>query len=645
MKLSDIVYTLLKRFTVKNRNHIVNFDEFVKFFLYYKEQDNTGQFDPFDPDPSNAIKAQLILLEEKGSCTLNYVNEKIHSLCFGDYFKEKLLAKYNEVELSPEEPFPDEKNCGFELPPKMAESVNIKEDFIPLLKRNDLANIHYVRLRFPGNIKDVLIPGSILRDRLPLLSLQRIGVYLSLKNNATYLWRKLNTVLNQPEQTIFNALKNLRESPGKMLEDLKEPSGVSFPFWAQVSNFIIKDLLNKNEKQSLDHTFCQAAFIIGYLNIHARDLIHERNERADALNSVGSRIKKPPYAYSLQDILTFKERETLLLDNKYSKPELFEYLEEKASPSEQETLGEIILLRLSSKEERYIHREAILFLCYKGVSDAHASYRRQIVDDWGNKLASFKTIRSMKEDEIFRRDLGGSLKKDNPLLYSLLNYNLLFLAINQNPKATLVEEVRRFLDVKKKTLLPIDEILKLNRKDLLEEAMRTLPFWRNIPIISGLIAAWRNAWKKFLASWRDYTKKTKTPARPLSQNEFNNNINKKRGARNAPDQKTVYRQKINRLMETFVEEGKNLDMSLQELAEAWNPLYDPKAKANLVEDVNSLTRDYLKNLRRGFLISPPDAERIRNMACLLGENKGFARIKDQDLLIRYLELYIIKCLR
>ncbi|MBN1685068.1 MAG: hypothetical protein JW852_00355, partial [Spirochaetales bacterium] len=73
----------------------------------------------------------------------------------------------------------------------------------------------------------------------------------------------------------------------------------------------------------------------------------------------------------------------------------------------------------------------------------------------------------------------------------------------------------------------------------------------------------------------------------------------------------------------------------------WNPLFDPQAKANLVEDVNALVRDFLRKLKRGFLVRPPDAARIRNMAENLGANHAFDQIKNRDALQRYIELYMI----
>ena len=83
---------------------------------------------------------------------------------------------------------------------------------------------------------------------------------------------------------------------------------------------------------------------------------------------------------------------------------------------------------------------------------------------------------------------------------------------------------------------------------------------------------------------------------------------------------------------------------MDELVERWNPLFDPQAKSNLVEDVNSLVRDFLRKLKRGFLVKPPNAARITNMAESLAANHAFDQIKKRDALQRYIELYMISVL-
>ena len=112
----------------------------------------------------------------------------------------------------------------------------------------------------------------------------------------------------------------------------------------------------------------------------------------------------------------------------------------------------------------------------------------------------------------------------------------------------------------------------------------------------------------------------------------------------AVDSLAGYRKAIAGLRDRALPAGKSLPTALDELAERWNPLYAPEQKANLVEDVNSLARDFLRSLRKGFLVSPPTLERLRDLAKQLATGKHLERIRKKEPLERYLELYFIKIL-
>jgi hypothetical protein len=112
----------------------------------------------------------------------------------------------------------------------------------------------------------------------------------------------------------------------------------------------------------------------------------------------------------------------------------------------------------------------------------------------------------------------------------------------------------------------------------------------------------------------------------------------------AKDSLAGYRKAIAGLRARAVPAGKSLPATLEELAEKWNPLYAEEQKANLVEDVNALARDFLRSLRRGFLVSPPSLERLLLAYLLQVLAPGELLRQLPEPLERYLEIYFIKCL-
>ena len=105
-----------------------------------------------------------------------------------------------------------------------------------------------------------------------------------------------------------------------------------------------------------------------------------------------------------------------------------------------------------------------------------------------------------------------------------------------------------------------------------------------------------------------------------------------------------YRKSIQMLVSQYVPKGKSLDGMLEELSEKWNPLYETEQKRNLVEDVDALVRDFVRPIRRSFHVKPPDSNRIHALAEQLAASKSLGKIKKKELLVRYIELYIVRCL-
>ncbi len=102
---------------------------------------------------------------------------------------------------------------------------------------------------------------------------------------------------------------------------------------------------------------------------------------------------------------------------------------------------------------------------------------------------------------------------------------------------------------------------------------------------------------------------------------------------------------IQELISQYVPEGTTTDETLDELAEKWNPLFASEQKQNLVEDVNALVRDFLRPIRRSLTERVPDVTRIHALAEQLSTSKCLAQIKKRNILTRYIELYMIRCLQ
>jgi len=167
---------------------------------------------------------------------------------------------------------------------------------------------------------------------------------------------------------------------------------------------------------------------------------------------------------------------------------------------------------------------------------------------------------------------------------------------------------------------------------LLDDAKLRVPFWKRLTVFRGLFYFFRNLFRGIKKTWNKSRERKGRREPPLQHPEAGtvSTTTLSHAAPSSPrpaeavgsttlrpissKQLVAYRKAVHDLKLEFIGSEKTIPQSLKELMEKWNPLYDSQARTNLVEDVNAMVRDYLRNIRRTFRITPPDAARIRSLA-------------------------------
>ncbi len=89
----------------------------------------------------------------------------------------------------------------------------------------------------------------------------------------------------------------------------------------------------------------------------------------------------------------------------------------------------------------------------------------------------------------------------------------------------------------------------------------------------------------------------------------------------------------------------SLDQYMSMLIEKWNTMINPEAKRNLVEDINSLVRDYLRKTLRSMKPASLTVDRVDSMANNLLRVPALMQIKNHGALREYLKTYFLKLLK
>jgi len=594
------------------------------------------------------IVAALQELERKGRCSLSYERNTLKTVTVSRFAELLLASEYRAILKDVHRPFPREETLGGAVPEADLLSLDVKKDYVTVLASADAPARPIARILFPEGIAPLLVPSQILGTGLVEAAVARIGLYLQDPKNGAYAENKLTALLKGNDKTLRQTLDSLVQQTSKATESVFSPNEFTFRFWNHLGNVVLQDFRKKKEKTAEDHACCQSAYLIGYYIFHQKGRMAREQERESDRKRLDASVRKPPFVFSFEDLYGLRDMAGVPLTRKYDRQFISSFIEEKTRSGDPQALPFLVNVKCGAKEY-FIQRDMIVPVFLKQQTEAAEKIRKAVLDEWEAKLRANKPDQPMKDDKAFSRDLEIRLKEDFPLLSALANAPLLFLA---REGADLPAEARTEVDrcfLKPDTLQPYAKLLGLDRAALIRVASAALPFWQTTPIIRQIVLFFL---RLFTGSPRKReSREAPEPRRPAATAEVRAQEEEPReAAPAAKDKKNQdalmrYKKAIQALKESYVPQGSNMDGTLAALAEKWNPLFEPKAKANLLEDVNALVRDDLRSLKRSLLQKPPDAQRIKQLAEDLSTNKHLESIKKRDQLRRYIELYMIKCLQ
>jgi len=664
---------LLRIYTANHRSARVDRLEFINFVKNYAGRYTLKfpQLESFVERTEGMVDTYLRVLTERGLCTLEKEGQEDRWIFFSRYFVEALHKAFKAIEAKAELPFPAAEDLKITIPEHMITELNIKTDFVSVLGEMKAEKTQILRVTFPQLINPLLVTSDLVDRKLMELAVQKLRVYLESKNNASYIAHRLHPALRGNERGLRDMISAVMTKPGRAVGSLVEPSDFSFRFWAHFANLVLQEHKDISEKTAEEHSYCQAAYLVGFYNVHYRGRQQKQNERSILVKKFETQFHKYPYAYTLKDLYNVRDVKGVPLIRQHTKDVFLEYLEHKTKAESYETLPELVQIKTIHGKNYYIHKDLLVPLFVKMLHEQAREIKDYYVEEWVKLIKENKRVMAMSEDQEFNRDLDITVKNRAPFLYSLLNYSLLYLAKEQGKiNYDMARTMDQVLDEKKGQLHPLTKILGLSRKDVLDDAKLRVPIWRRLTIFRGLFYFFKNIFRGISKNWRKSKKRTASlspePA-PVGGRHAEATRGTVSAAEAAPvaagtpgesaqqvgsttlrpvtrKQLAAYRKAISSLKEQFVGSDRTVADSLSQLIDKWNPLYDPQARKNLVEDVNSMVRDYLRNIRRTFRVNPPDAERIRTLAEKLAANKSFNRIKRKDYFTRYIEIYMIKLL-
>ena len=601
---------------------------------------------PFVSDTQNSLRKELNVLAQNGEVVLISPDEDKMAVAIVSYYVNHYASIYSDIESNSTISFPIVSELPKKVPKDILSKVNAA-DFIQAnieKKSNDDCTLY--ALEFPKSVASILLPSTVPVTSLLDASLAKIQTLLVKEESHDYFLKKLIVANQGKELSINNFFDQFVESPKDAVNSLKT-NGDTFYFWSQLCFFIKQDYEKSKEYDQKDVSILQAVYIAEFATSFYKNKTQQNMQRDLAFKQLDSAFLKPPYYFTFKDISKFADAKGVPLLGQYTEQELKDYLHLITTDAPENMLPRVLVFRTDADQHYFILKDKVIPLIVRLCSDARVTVRERLTNEWFSALKKFIQLPEMKSQAEFERKLEQEVDITSPVLCALLKSPFLptIHFEMQESRSPSSELVNLFINGE---LIPYSEILMMSRQELLADAKIKLPVWYSIPVISWIMSL----------LFRPPRPKTPKPTakekikEKEAEKEETAAMAQAEAAAAASDKRNP---KISRARELrasaqfaetqLVPASSTIDRELDSYAHEWNQLIDKTARENLVEDVNSLIRDYMRKVLRTLKSDGFTLDRIQNLADTLVKTPSMQKIKNHDALFMYVQLYMIKLVK
>jgi len=622
------LYSILVVYANKNNSPYIEIDAFLEYLekSAKKFSKDNPDWNKWTTDKSVKFWAEMTVLADDGKCEL-LSDSETGKVFLSAYYPEKIRMAYALADDDANLPLPSEESLGIAIPENQVKHLNSDYDILSVLAEPGNIDAPILKIGFPDNFGFALVLQGMIPQQLTEVALLRMRNYLRRQGNKEYVYHKIVLQLQGKEAFLKDQIEQILIKPVDQYMAIADGGELASVFWAYLCGFIKNDIKKKNEKLSMDISVFQAAHILEVVSGHFRSLAMKRLESEAAFKNLESQLAKPPYLYTMDQILKFSGPGGVLLLGQYTPEELSEWIKRQTTESKNNELPALLVVKIKTGDDQYfLLKEKIISLCARLIHDGQVLINRTIAKQWSRFILDFKAEPAMSDDDAFEKLLAGTAEKLCPELMSILADTKFFIVYQEmERKENGIPPNMRILYNGK--LIPYSSLFSIRRREALQEAKFTLPFWYSLPIIPALIGFFRKHFKK----------KNKETRQPASGSE--------QAIMEEADHAEGIRMAAEEIEFDIVPPGFTIDSYLDELAIRWSRLIDRQARENLIEDVKFLVRDQLRRRLKVDRQFKPNREELNQMAYnMIIHNPALSSLGSRDSLILFIELSIVKLL-
>jgi hypothetical protein len=632
-KVTDL-YAVLRAYSNKTGSPYVDIGGFITFLSKYIQRLAAEQPEWADWAYDINLKFWDAMGEytEDGRCVL--LTDTAEGRIYLPYFLvDKLKRAYQDLNECADIPFPTEDSLNVKPPLAQLEALSLEAGMAPFFDKPAVSFLPVIKLVFPDGKLDALILAPMIPHALLEAAILKIRYYLNQHNNKEYAMRKLLPTLQGKEGMLRENMEMAIARPQDCLGAIESSGEITYLFWAALCSLIKVDIHKKSDMFPGDIAALEAVYIIETcLNLYRTRYQKERAKEM-ALRSLDQLMDKAPYYFTQDQIIKFADARGTPLLSQYTEADLNGYIKKKTTESPEGVVPDWLVVQSKDGGQYYLKKDKYLPLVTRLIVEAQGGIKKEILNRWIEMLNNFTTEPAMENDAEFERLLGSLNAALNPLLNDFLEDKKLFWVYDELERTDKAIAVASRI-FERGRLVPYSLLFLLKRRELIFDAKMTLPIWYSIPIIRSIVAFFSKLGRK--------KKQTRHEAKKAGTVDFTE------AEASADAVRHHQREFVNsvRDMETELIGNKDINSYLKELQTQWGRLLDPKAQQDLVDDVNSLIRDNLRQSLRLWRKQRLSRMHLRDLAQgLVYGNVNLRTLTNQDSLLLYMQIYMVKLLK
>lgn len=632
MATSVNLSSILRNFATKQESPFVYIRDFCDYIKKYaaknlEQQPNLVQYIEIS---ESSLTKELEELASKHEVYLTTQGGKPVVIVI-TYYSVLYANRFKDIISNITVPFPCVTDLPKQLPVEAIEKTDASEIIPKLQQEQDVKSPVLYCMMMPRDIPAILFPACVPVQFLTRAAMAKIRHMLKKDEYHDYFQKKLRNANPTKEigsQTFYTRFLQHPDNADQTFDF----NGDAFYFWSQLCYFIRIDFEKIKDRTIEDINVLQALSICEIWMMSLKEKANAQQVREDALRELEAALARPPFFYSMDSILKIRDSKGALLYGQYNEDDLKEFLQKLTTESENNELPKILVFKVETGARYFIYKQRVFQLVVRLANEAHDTIEKDLTDKWFNSLSEYSKLPEMKDKKAFETVLKDEVRTLSPVLWSLLNANFLTMLNYENDHSENANSFHIFSNGK---LLPYSELLMLSNNSILSTAKIMLPFWHTIPILSWIMS--------MINSKKNEKKPRKKAIKEFSADDIPDDTPKQSPGRYVNKKEAVIEAARN-VADELVPSGSTIDRELDSYLKLWNKMITKEAHASLTEDVNSLIRDYTRKVMRTISASTFTVDRVRTLAETLVKTPNMQKIKENDALTMYVELYILRLL-